>query len=128
MAITLTFKQWVITKADSIAEARGVSVEDIATEPGALQTQVARARQHAVVMDELKADAKSWVLKAKAAAIQDARRKYADYATDERKAMAESDTDYLLALKIFGDIAATASALKSMHFEILNDRRTRDGN
>lgn len=120
----LTFEQWVILRADAIAEARGVSVEDVATEPAELAKQLARARQHLVIVGELKADATSWVNKTRALAVQEARRKYPDYPVDERRVMADADPLYVAALKVRDDVAATAAALKAMHFEILNDRRT----
>ncbi len=121
---TLTFDEWVVAKALTIAEARGVSVEDLATEPAELSKQLARCRQQFVAMGEVKADATSWVLKTHAVAIQEARKKYAGYSAKERSTMAESNDTYLRALRIREDVATTLAALKTMSFEIMNDRRT----
>lgn len=115
---------WLTAKAKVIAEARGVSVEDVATEPAALAKQIARVRQHFVAMGELKADASSWVNKTYALAITAARTKYPQHSADERLAMAEADAEYLTAVRIKDDITTTMRALDKMHFELLNDRRT----
>jgi len=99
-------------------------VAEVSTEPGEIAAQLSKARKCAVEMGELKAEATSWVLRTKAAATQKVRATCIGYRVDELKAMAEAEPEYLAALIIRGDIAATADALKSMHYEILNDRRT----
>lgn len=124
MSGTLTFEQWVVSKADQISEARGVSVEDLATEPGELSKQLARVRQHFVAMGEVKADATSWVNKARAAAIQTVFKTHDEYSSQERKMIADADPTFLQALRMKEEVANTIAALKAMHFEILNDRRS----
>lgn len=120
----LSFDDWIIANACRIADAREVSVEDLKTEPGELSAQLSRVRQHFVSIGEVKADATSWVNKTKALAVQRVRKEYPDFNANERKAMVDADPDYIKALHIRGDIITTAAALKSMGFEIMNDRRT----
>ena len=120
----MNFTQWVVENTEKIVKARACSVEDISTEPGAIAAQLARARQSSVEVGELKADATAWVLKTKAAAIQKIHSQSLGYRADEMKAMAEADADYLAAIKMRDNIATTVAALKTMSFEIMNDRRT----
>ncbi len=120
----MNFQQWAQAVAPEVATARGYSVEDVATEPGEIAAQLSRARKYAVIMGELKTEAKSWVLKSRAVAIENTRNRKPDFNSDERKSISDADPDYLAALKIHGHISSTHEALKSMHFEILNDRRT----
>ncbi len=119
----LDFDDWVLQHAESIAEARRVSVAALGTEPGEIAAQLAHVRRYFVQMGLLLQDATSWVLKSHAVATQETRKKYGDYPADERKIMAKADPSYLCALKMQGDIETTVSALKQMHFEILNGRR-----
>lgn len=118
------FAQWVTGKADAIAEARGVSVEDVATEPGEITVQIARARKNYVVMGVLKADASSWVNKTRAMALVKVKDTTTGFSADERKILADADDDYLKALRIKGEIAVTATALRSMAFEIRDERKS----
>ena len=120
----MTFDEWVVANAEAIAAARAVSVEDLCAEPGALATQLARVRQHVVSLGTVKADATSWVNKTRALAVQGTRMNCGEYSSNERKVIADADPTYLSALKLKEDVGTTMSALKSMHFEILNDRRT----
>jgi hypothetical protein len=119
-----TFAEWVTLNASKVEEARKASTAELSTEPGPIANQLRHVRRHFVLMGYLLADAKTWTLKAHASATQEVRRKYPDYNGDERKAMAKSEDDYVKALHIEQMIETTASALKQMHFEILNGRRT----
>lgn len=119
----VTFDEWVVAHADAITAAREASVAALGTEPGEIAAQLAHVRRYFVQMGMLLQDATSWVLKAHAVATQEARKLYGDYPADERKVMAKAAPAYLMALKLQGDIETTVSALKQMHFEILNGRR-----
>lgn len=119
----VTFEEWVLQHVGTIEEARRVSVAALGTEPGEIAAQLAHVRRYFVSVGLLLQDATSWVLKAHAVATQDARKKWGDYPADERRVMAKADPAYLGALKLQGDIEVTVSALKQMHFEILNGRR-----
>ena len=120
----LTFDAWIKQKAEAIAEARGVSVEDVATEPGEVSRQIARARQHFVAMGELKADASSWVNKTRALAVVRVRKENGDYGADERKIMIDADPEYVRAVHVRSELTVTVTALRGMIFEIMNGRRS----
>jgi len=120
----MNLDEWIIANSVAIAEARGVSVEEVANEPGEISNQLARIRQHFLAMGMLKNDATTWVNKTRALAMQKIRNDEEKYTADERKLLSDADPDYLKALHIRGEIQATESALKSFHFELLNDRRT----
>lgn len=120
----MTFDEWVVSIADQISDARTASVADLEAEPGALAAQLANVRKHIVALGTIKADATSWVNKTKALAVTKAYTDHPDASTAERKVFYEADETYLLALKLKEDVGTTMSALKSMHYEILNDRKT----
>lgn len=119
----LDFDDWVLRHAEDIAEARRVSVASLGTEPGEIAAQLTHARRYFIQMGLLLQDATSWVLKSHAVATQETRNKWPEMTADERRVMTKADPSYLCALKVQGDLEITVSALKSLHFEILNGRR-----
>lgn len=119
----MNFSEWVVQHTDAIVEARKCSVQDLSPDPGMLSKQLQDCRKHYVAIGELKSDAVSWVNKTYALAVV-AARDNPKYNGDERKAMAEADDTYNLALKLKDDLSTTMRALDKMHFEILNDRRS----
>lgn len=118
------FESWATENAPRVADARGVSVENVADDPGEKDLQIARVRQNYAAMASLSNDAATWVNKTRAMATLWARKTYPDFTAKERDIMAESEPVYLQAVKIQGEIAVTARVLDKMHFEIQNGRRS----
>lgn len=118
----LTFAEWWDENGDEIVQAQEFSKDALSDAPGELAAQLSRAQSEYARMGALLADAESFLIQARAAAVLDVIKdpKYEDLAATERKHIVEDKAKDVKRLR--DNLEVTVVALKQKCFAIMNTR------
>lgn len=115
---------WLETHMKEISVMQDFTLAYIPEEPGDMAIALSMAQSYFSRCGTLLADAESFVLKAHAAAIIEAREKYQNFSAKEREILAKADETYLKVVRLRDNLSVIVQALKAKGFAIMNHRNT----
>ncbi len=122
----MTFSEWFDDFKDELEQAIAFSISDLPDEPAALKNDLSRSNREAARMGLKLSEAESFVLKSHASAVFAVRKNNPELTAEERKIVAKSDEDYIIAVKVRDDIHLVVRSLRDKSFSIMNLRNTTD--